>query len=65
MFDETKTSAEPNAQINPRALDADMSNEHASITPMVSGSSDTYVFGEYFTPNNNAYAATVNKGDSA
>jgi hypothetical protein len=36
----TKTSAEPKAQSNPTALDADMSNEHASITPTVKGSRD-------------------------
>ena len=65
MFCETKTIAEPKAQSRPNAFEADTSNEHASITPIVSGSKDTYVFGEYFTPNMRAYAATVNRGDSA
>lgn len=46
IFDDTKMTAEPNAQIRPRKLDADMSNEHASMTPRVSGSSDRYVLGE-------------------
>jgi hypothetical protein len=36
----TKTRAEPKAHSNPTALDADMSNEHASMTPTVRGSRD-------------------------
>lgn len=57
--------AEPNAQSNPRKLDADMSNVHASMTPTVNGSSETYVDVEYLTPKSIAYAATVKSGDRA
>lgn len=39
----TKTRAEPKAQRRPVAFDADTSNEHASMTPMVSGRSEMYV----------------------
>lgn len=40
MLEETNTSAEPNAQRRPMKSDADISNEQASITPMVRGRSD-------------------------
>lgn len=65
IFDDTKTIAEPNAHNKPTALDADTSNEHASMTPSIRGSSDMYVLAEYRTPNKRAYAATVKRGESA
>ena len=65
IFDDTNTIADPNAQIRPRVLEADMSNEHANITPMVNGSNEMYVFAEYLTPKRSAYAATVKRGDKA
>ena len=37
MLELTNTRAEPKAESKPRKLDADTSNEHASITPIVSG----------------------------
>ena len=37
MLDDTKTMAEPKAHRRPRALDADMSELQASMTPIVSG----------------------------
>lgn len=40
MFEVTKTTAEPNAQRRPRALEADMSKLQASMTPMVSGTKE-------------------------
>lgn len=46
MFELTKTSADPNAHSRPIAFDADMSKLHASITPIVSGSNETYVLAE-------------------
>lgn len=46
MFCETKTMVEPNAQMRPRILEAEMSNEHASMTPRVRGRSERYVAGE-------------------
>ena len=54
IFEDTKMIAEPNAQRRPRALEADMSKEQASITPTVRGRRDMYVFGEYLTPNRRA-----------
>ena len=65
IFEDTKTTADANAHINPRAFEADTSNEHASMTPKVKGNREMYVFGEYLTPNSIAYAATVNNGESA
>ena len=65
MFDETNTSAEAKALRSPSAFDADMSNEQASMTPTMRGISEKYVFAEYLTPKSIAYAATVNKGESA
>ena len=44
MLDVTKTIAEPNAQRRPIAFDADMSKLQASMTPIVSGSREKYVF---------------------
>lgn len=54
MFCDTKMIAEPNAQISPIMLDAEVSKLHASMTPMVNGSNEKYVLGEYFTPNSRA-----------
>lgn len=54
MFDDTKTMAEPNAHNKPMALDADISNEQANMTPRVRGNNDVYVLGEYRTPNRRA-----------
>lgn len=65
MLEETKTIADAKALSSPRAFDADMSKEQASITPTVRGNKEKYAFAEYLTPNSIAYAATVNKGDSA
>ena len=65
MFELTKISAEPNAQSKPIAFDNDMSELQARMTPIVSGRREMYVFAEYRTPNNSAYAATVKRGDSA
>ncbi len=65
MFCETKTIAEPNAHSRPVMLEADTSKLQASMTPMVKGSREMYVFGLYETPKSRAYAATVNRGDSA
>jgi len=65
MFEDTKTIAEPKAERRPRIFDAENSEEHAIMTPNVKGSNDMYVWREYRTRNNSAYAATVNKGDSA
>lgn len=50
MLEDTKTSAEPKAHRIPIVLDADMSNDVASITPNVRGSRDMYVLAEYETP---------------
>ena len=36
----TKTRAEPKAQSKPIALEAETSNEHANMTPMVRGRSE-------------------------
>ena len=36
----TKTRAEPKAQSKPIAFDAETSNEHANMTPMVKGRSE-------------------------
>lgn len=41
MFDDTNTTAEAKAQNSPSAFDADTSNEHANITPSVSGKRET------------------------
>lgn len=65
MLEDTKTSAEPNAQRSPVVFDAETSKVQASITPKVKGRSEMYVLGEYETPNNRAYAATVKSGDRA
>ena len=54
MFCDTKMIADPNAQMRPIMLDADVSKLHASITPTVKGSNEKYVLGEYFTPNSSA-----------
>lgn len=54
MFDDTKTMAEPNAHNKPTALEADTSNEQASMTPIVRGNRDTYVLAEYRTLNSRA-----------
>ena len=54
MFDDTKTMAEPNAHNKPTALDADISNEQANMTPRVRGNKDMYVLAEYRTPNRRA-----------
>jgi hypothetical protein len=37
MLELTKTKADPNAQSKPTVFDAEMSNEQASITPIVRG----------------------------
>lgn len=65
IFEDTNMRAEPKAHKRPIILEADMSNVHASMTPMVSGRSEMYVEAEYLTPNSIAYAATVNSGDKA
>ena len=65
MFELTKTSAEPKAQSTPTGLDVEASKVDASMTPIVKGSSDMYVLGEYLTPKRSAYAATVKSGDNA
>lgn len=65
MFCDTKIIAEPNAQMTPIILDAEVSKLHASMTPNVKGSNEKYVLGVYFTPKSRAYAATVNNGESA
>ena len=65
IFCETKTTVLPNAQIRPSALDIVNSAEDASMTPRVSGSSDTYVAGEYDTLNSKAYVMTVHSGVKA
>jgi hypothetical protein len=65
ILDDTKTMAEPKAHNKPMALDADTSNEQASMTPIVRGSRDMYVLAEYRTPNRRAYTATVKSGESA
>ena len=65
MFWLTKMRAEPKAQIRPLGLEAETSNVQATMTPMVRGRSDVYVFKEYLTPKRSAYAATVNRGDKA
>lgn len=44
IFELTNTTADPKAQRSPTALEADISNEHASMTPIVKGRSDMYVF---------------------
>ena len=44
MFEDTNTSAEPNAHNKPMAFDAETSKLHASITPSVRGSNDRYVW---------------------
>ena len=54
IFDETKTSAEPNAHSNPIAFEIDIFDEHARMTPKVRGKSEMYVFGEYLTPKSSA-----------
>lgn len=54
IFEETKTTADPNAQRRPIAFEADMSKLQASITPKVSGNKDRYVCGLYETPNTRA-----------
>lgn len=46
MLEDTKTMADPNAHRRPVTLEADISNEQASMTPSVSGSSDMYVLAE-------------------
>lgn len=46
MLEETNTSAEPKAQNRPMALEADISNEQANITPKVRGRRDMYVLAE-------------------
>jgi hypothetical protein len=46
MFCETNTRVEPKAQTRPRMLDAEMSKEHASMTPRVRGRRERYVAGE-------------------
>lgn len=43
MFELTNTRAEPKAQRRPIVLEADTSNEHASMTPTVRGRRDKYV----------------------
>lgn len=43
MLELTKTRADPKAQRRPIAFDAETSNEKASITPIVNGSSEMYV----------------------
>ena len=40
MFDETNTIAEANAQRRPSTFDADTSDEHASMTPIMRGRSE-------------------------
>jgi hypothetical protein len=40
MLDDTKTMAEPKADSRPIKSDADTSNEHASMTPNVSGNKE-------------------------
>lgn len=64
MLEETKMTADPNAHRRPSGLEA-ISNEQESMTPIVNGRRDAYVVAEYLTPNNIAYAATVNRGDNA
>ena len=54
IFDDTNTMADPNAHSKPTKLDADMSNEQASMTPRVRGKRDMYVLAEYRTPNRRA-----------
>ena len=46
MLELTKMSADPKAQRRPIAFDAETSNEKASITPIVNGSSEIYVLPE-------------------
>ncbi len=46
IFCDTKMRVDPKAQMRPNTLDADMSDEHASMTPRVRGRSETYVAGE-------------------
>lgn len=65
MFCETNTIVLPNAHTKPKTFDSEMSKEHASMTPRVNGKSERYVAGEYDTPKRNAYARTVNSGESA
>lgn len=43
IFELTNTRAEPKAQRRPIVLEADTSNEHASMTPTVRGRRDKYV----------------------
>lgn len=64
MLEDTKMIADPNAHRRPRGFDA-ISNEQDSMTPIVNGRREIYVEAEYLTPNNIAYAATVNRGDNA
>ena len=40
ILDETKTIADAKALSKPITFEADMSNEHASMTPMVNGKSE-------------------------
>jgi hypothetical protein len=40
IFELTKTRADPKAQRRPMEFEADVSNEHASMTPMVRGRRD-------------------------
>lgn len=65
MLDDTKTMADAKAHARPNTFEADVSNEQTSMTPMVNGSRDMYVFGEYRTLKTKAYAMTVNKGERA
>ena len=46
IFELTNTRAEPKAQRRPIVLEADTSNEHASMTPTVRGNKDKYVLVE-------------------
>ena len=46
ILDETKTRAEPKAQVRPIVFEAETSKEHASMTPNVRGRREIYVFGE-------------------
>jgi len=54
MFELTNTRAEPNADSKPVGLEAETSKVHASMTPMVRGKREKYVFGEYLTPKRRA-----------
>jgi hypothetical protein len=62
IFWDTNTNAASNAQIIPKKF-VEKPVAHASITPIVRGTSDKYVALAYLIRKNTRYAKTVNNGE--